>query len=128
MYMYMYMYMYQNISQSVWINRHYGMKVTTCPQIKGWNLLNLISAPHTQPILNRSALILCIKCLNAADSSRKLTLLYVANDVIQNSKKKGPEYRTEFVKVLPRVFQGINKLASDFTYITLCLDIACQKS
>ena len=44
------------------------------------------------------------------DSSRKLTLLYVANDVIQNSKKKGPEYRAEFVKVLPRVFQVINKL------------------
>ena len=46
------------------------------------------------------------------DSGRKLTLLYVANDVIQNSKKKGPEYRTEFVKVLPRVFQGIKKLGS----------------
>ena len=46
----------------------------------------------------------------SADSGRKLTLLYVANDVIQNSKKKGPEYRTEFVKVLPRVFQGIHKL------------------
>ena len=42
--------------------------------------------------------------------TRKLTLLYVANDVIQNSKKKGPEYRAEFVKVLPWVFQGINKL------------------
>ena len=41
----------------------------------------------------------------------------MANDVIQNSKKKGPEYRTEFVKVLPRVFQGIHKLVSDFTYI-----------
>ena len=46
---------------------------------------------------------------NSADSGRKLTLLYVANDVLQNSKKKGPEYRTEFIKVLPRVFQGINK-------------------
>ena len=46
---------------------------------------------------------------NSADSGRKLTLLYVANDVIQNSKKKGPEYRTEFAKVLPRVCQGISK-------------------
>ena len=51
--------------------------------------------------------LLC--CTNSADSGRKLTLLYVANDVIQNSKKKGPEYRTEFAKVLPRVFQGIGK-------------------
>ena len=47
--------------------------------------------------------------LISADSGRKLTLLYVANDVIQNSKKKGPEYRTEFVKVLPRVFQSVIK-------------------
>ena len=56
----------------------------------------------------------------SADSGRKLTLLYVANDVIQNSKKKGPEYRTEFVKVLPRVFQGINKLVHPLSTTNLC--------
>ena len=44
-----------------------------------------------------------------ADSSRKLTLLYVANDVIQNSKRKGTEYRGEFLKVLPRALQMISK-------------------
>ncbi len=26
--------------------------------------------------------------------SRKLTFIYLANDVIQNSRKKGPEFRT----------------------------------
>ena len=40
----------------------------------------------------------CI-CLSAK-SSRKLTFLYLANDVIQNSKKKGPEFAKDFETVL----------------------------
>ncbi|XP_076028148.1 regulation of nuclear pre-mRNA domain-containing protein 1B isoform X1 [Genypterus blacodes] len=36
----------------------------------------------------------------AAKSSRKLTFLYLANDVIQNSKKKGPEFTKDFETVL----------------------------
>ena len=44
-----------------------------------------------------------------AESNRKLTLLYLANDVIQNSKKKGPEYKSEFLRILPRVFQLISR-------------------
>lgn len=35
-----------------------------------------------------------------AKSSRKLTFLYLANDVIQNSKKKGPEFTKDFEGVL----------------------------
>ena len=35
-----------------------------------------------------------------AKSSRKLTFLYLANDVIQNSKKKGPEFTRDFEGVL----------------------------
>uniref|UniRef100_A0A0A9X6Z8 Regulation of nuclear pre-mRNA domain-containing protein 1A n=1 Tax=Lygus hesperus TaxID=30085 RepID=A0A0A9X6Z8_LYGHE len=38
---------------------------------------------------------------------QKLTLMYLANDVIQNSKKKGPEYTKEFIPVLRRAFQII---------------------
>lgn len=45
----------------------------------------------------------------SVDSSRKLTLLYLANDIIQNGKRKGPEFRTEFSKVLPRAFQHISQ-------------------
>lgn len=41
----------------------------------------------------------------SVDSDRKLTLLYLANDVIQNSKKKGLEYKNEFGKLLPRALQ-----------------------
>lgn len=33
--------------------------------------------------------------------------MYLANDVIQNSKKKGPEYGREFLKVLLKAFQHI---------------------
>ncbi|XP_027021451.1 regulation of nuclear pre-mRNA domain-containing protein 1B isoform X2 [Tachysurus fulvidraco] len=35
-----------------------------------------------------------------AKTSRKLTFLYLANDVIQNSKKKGPEFTRDFEGVL----------------------------
>ncbi|XP_071399345.1 regulation of nuclear pre-mRNA domain-containing protein 1B isoform X3 [Centroberyx affinis] len=38
--------------------------------------------------------------LKKAKSTRKLTFLYLANDVIQNSKKKGPEFTKDFESVL----------------------------
>ncbi|KAJ8390225.1 hypothetical protein AAFF_G00109640 [Aldrovandia affinis] len=38
--------------------------------------------------------------LKKAKCSRKLTFLYLANDVIQNSKKKGPEFTRDFETVL----------------------------
>nr|XP_061803202.1 regulation of nuclear pre-mRNA domain-containing protein 1B-like isoform X2 [Nerophis lumbriciformis] len=38
--------------------------------------------------------------LKKAKTSRKLTFLYLANDVIQNSKKKGPEFTKDFESVL----------------------------
>lgn len=40
------------------------------------------------------------KELKKAKNSRKLTFLYLANDVIQNSKKKGPEFTRDFEGVL----------------------------
>uniref|UniRef100_A0A3B5L1Q5 CID domain-containing protein n=1 Tax=Xiphophorus couchianus TaxID=32473 RepID=A0A3B5L1Q5_9TELE len=38
--------------------------------------------------------------LKKAKTNRKLTFLYLANDVIQNSKKKGPEFTKDFESVL----------------------------
>lgn len=38
--------------------------------------------------------------------------MYLANDVIQNSKKKGPEYGKEFQKVLHKAFQHIGETCS----------------
>lgn len=40
---------------------------------------------------------------------RELTLMYLANDVIQNSKKKGPEYNKEFANVLKKAFEFIGQ-------------------
>ncbi|XP_064610444.1 regulation of nuclear pre-mRNA domain-containing protein 1B-like isoform X1 [Liolophura sinensis] len=37
-------------------------------------------------------------------ASQKLTFLYLANDVIQNSKKKGPEFQREFAAILVEAF------------------------
>jgi AmiR/NasT family two-component response regulator len=49
------------------------------------------------------------KELRKASASRKLTLLYVANDVIQNSRRKAPEYKSEFIKALPKALHLIVK-------------------
>lgn len=40
-----------------------------------------------------------------AKDNRKLMFMYLANDVIQNSKKKGPEFGKEFGNYLPKAFE-----------------------
>nr|XP_057903345.1 regulation of nuclear pre-mRNA domain-containing protein 2a [Doryrhamphus excisus] len=46
-----------------------------------------------------------IKCLKKSDTSHKLNLFYLANDVIQNCKRKNAlVYRTAFADVLPEAF------------------------
>lgn len=39
--------------------------------------------------------------------TRKLTAMYLANDVVQNSKKRGPEYAKEFGIVMRKVFEHL---------------------
>jgi len=51
--------------------------------------------------------------LYKVSNNRKLTFMYLANDVIQNSKKKGPEYREEFTKRFPKVFQHLSTVELD---------------
>ncbi|CAD7002937.1 regulation of nuclear pre-mRNA domain-containing protein 1B [Ceratitis capitata] len=48
----------------------------------------------------------------AISEGKKLTFMYLANDVIQNSKKKGPEYGKEYSLVLPKVFTHIGETCS----------------
>ncbi|XP_067652398.1 regulation of nuclear pre-mRNA domain-containing protein 1B-like [Haliotis asinina] len=48
-------------------------------------------------------------------SSKKLTFFYLANDVIQNSKKKGPEFTKDFATVLPDAVRIAAKDADDKT-------------
>jgi regulator of Ty1 transposition protein 103 len=54
----------------------------------------------------------------AAKQSKKLTFMYLANDVIQNSRKKpeGPEYAKEFATVLKRALEDIAKDCDDKTW------------
>ncbi|CAH2292173.1 Hypothetical predicted protein [Pelobates cultripes] len=51
--------------------------------------------------------------LRRAKSSRKLTFLYLANDVIQNSKRKGPEFAREFENVLVDAVLHVSSEADD---------------
>jgi len=52
------------------------------------------------------------KEMQKAPKNKKLTFMYLANDVIQNSKKKGPEYGKEFQKVLQKAFLHIGETCS----------------
>jgi len=47
------------------------------------------------------------KNLKTQEKARKLTSLYLANDVVQNSKKKGAEYAKEFGFVMPKAFNHL---------------------
>ncbi|XP_063828311.1 regulation of nuclear pre-mRNA domain-containing protein 1B [Ostrinia nubilalis] len=49
------------------------------------------------------------KELLKAKDAKQLTFMYLANDVIQNSKKKGPEYGKEFGEVLIESFKHMAK-------------------
>lgn len=49
----------------------------------------------------------------SAKANRKLTLMYLANDIIQNSKKKGPEYGKEFAKVLKGAFEHMSTIEDE---------------
>ncbi|XP_065361597.1 regulation of nuclear pre-mRNA domain-containing protein 1B [Calliphora vicina] len=50
-----------------------------------------------------------LKELQNVPEAKKLTFMYLANDVIQNSKKKGPEYGKEYANVLPKAFSHIGE-------------------
>lgn len=53
------------------------------------------------------------KELQKVPQQKKLTFMYLANDVIQNSKKKGPEYGKEFGVILYKVFAHIGETCDD---------------
>lgn len=48
--------------------------------------------------------------MSKGNELQKLTLMYLANDVIQNSKKKGPEYTKEFAPVLKKAFRLLGNM------------------
>ncbi|CAF0732888.1 unnamed protein product [Brachionus calyciflorus] len=50
---------------------------------------------------------------------RKLTLLYLANDILQNSRKKGSEYLKEYSGILLEAIEDIAKYSDDKTRFTI---------
>ena len=52
--------------------------------------------------------------LTAKEPAKKLTLMYLANDVIQNMRKKGPEYSKEFATILKPAFEIVARLEPMF--------------
>ena len=68
-----------------------------------------------------------------AHQHRKLTFVYLANDIIQNSKKKGPEFAKLFAKILPEAFSNAARYAcskhfavlSDHNYMVQCSQCVC---
>jgi regulator of Ty1 transposition protein 103 len=44
---------------------------------------------------------------------KKVPLLYLANDILQNSKRKGNEFVAEFWKVLPAALKNVVEKGDD---------------
>lgn len=65
-----------------------------------------------------------------AKTSKKLTFLYLANDILQNCKKKGPEFHKAFGGVLITAFTHVVKHADDKTKksVLRILDIWQERS
>lgn len=57
--------------------------------------------------------------VNSSKCERKLTFIYLANDILQNSRKKGYEYMKEFAVVLPESIENTAKYADTKIRFTL---------
>ncbi len=57
--------------------------------------------------------------INSNKCERKLTFIYLANDILQNSRKKGYEYLKEFANVLPESIENTAKYADTKIRFTL---------
>ena len=44
-----------------------------------------------------------------APMDRQIAMLYLANDILQNSRRKGPEFINEFYHVMPRAISHLLK-------------------
>mmetsp|Transcript_73288 Transcript_73288/g.195337 ORF Transcript_73288/g.195337 Transcript_73288/m.195337 type:complete len:86 (-) Transcript_73288:21-278(-) len=59
------------------------------------------------------------KEIRRTQPERKLTFCYLANDVMQNSRKKGRDFNHEFAKCLPVVFYDMHRKCQD---VPKCLE------
>eukprot|EP00088_Acartia_fossae_P000201 TRINITY_DN10067_c1_g1_i1.p1 TRINITY_DN10067_c1_g1~~TRINITY_DN10067_c1_g1_i1.p1 ORF type:complete len:394 (-),score=94.22 TRINITY_DN10067_c1_g1_i1:588-1721(-) len=59
---------------------------------------------------SRSIIKVWYKNFKSIQKARKLTFMYLANDVVQNSRRKGQEYVKEFSTILMKVFHHLSSL------------------
>lgn len=57
--------------------------------------------------------------LAAQKCERKITYIYLANDILQNSRKKGSEFLKEFSLLLPEAIENTSKSADSKSRFTL---------
>lgn len=53
------------------------------------------------------------KQFHSSDKDKKIPLLYVANDILQNSRKNGKEFVEEFWKLLPAALKNVTEHGDD---------------
>ncbi|XP_065874009.1 uncharacterized protein [Euphorbia lathyris] len=53
------------------------------------------------------------KQFHSSELTQKVPLLYLANDILQNSKRKGNEFVSEFWKVLPAALKDVSQKGDD---------------
>ncbi|KAH7565790.1 hypothetical protein JRO89_XS08G0016800 [Xanthoceras sorbifolium] len=54
-----------------------------------------------------------LSIFHSSQIAQKVPLLYLANDILQNSKRKGNEFVTEFWKVLPSAIKDLSEKGDD---------------
>lgn len=53
------------------------------------------------------------KLFKSAQRDQRVSFLYLANDILQNSKRKGTEFMNEFWKVLPAALKYVYETGDD---------------
>lgn len=53
------------------------------------------------------------KLFNASQKEQCIAFLYLANDILQNSRRKGSEFVNEFWKVLPEALRRVSESSDD---------------
>lgn len=57
--------------------------------------------------------------MSTTKPDRKLTFLYLANDILQNSRKKGSEYLKDFANIMLEAIENISKYSDDKIRFTI---------
>lgn len=83
-----------------------------------YRFLNFLLALSHWCIFHRSKAELVVltwsKQFHNAEIIQKVPLLYLANDIMQNSKRKGNEFINEFWKVLPAAIKDLTEKGDDY--------------